>query len=289
MKVVMATSPGHGRPNEDFVGAVPGAVVLIDGAGIPGSEAVCSHGTAWYAHTLGATLLGQLSRAPDTELVAALGDAIDQVAGQHRHTCDLASPISPQATVAVVRYDEERLDYLVLADVFVMLDSPASGPQVLTDPREVDARNEVSTALDGLTAGTAEHERAMRAATAELRSRRNQPGGYWIAKDDPAAATQAVTGSVPVGQLDGTALLSNGASRIVDPYGLVAWPTALDLMRAQGPDVIIRRVRAAEGDGRRTDDATVAFCDLRGSSQTAEDDRVDDVKAIEVDCWPDTC
>ena len=166
MQVSMATSAGHDRPNEDFVGAVPGAVVLLDGAGIPGMESVCSHGVAWYAHTLGATLLGLLSRGPGEDLVTALGDAIGQVAGQHRHTCDLASPISPQATVAVVRYDEERLDYLVLADVFVVLDSPASGRQVLTDPREVDARNDVSAALDGLTAGSAEHDRAMRSATA---------------------------------------------------------------------------------------------------------------------------
>jgi hypothetical protein len=264
MKVAMATCPGHDRPNEDFVGAVPGAVVVIDGAGIPGMESVCSHGVAWYAHTLGATVLGQLSRQPGTELVEALGDAIDQVAGQHRHTCDLANPISPQATVAVVRYDEERLDYLVLADVFVVLDSPASGPQVLTDPREVDARNDVSVALDGLTAGTAEHERAMRAATTELQARRNRPGGYWIAKDDPAAAAQAVTGSVPVGQLDGAALLSNGASRIVDPYGLADWPTVLGLLRTHGPKGPIRRIRDAETDGRSSDDATVAYTDLRG-------------------------
>ncbi len=51
-------------------------------------------------------------------------------------------------------------------------------------------------ALDGLTAGTPEYERAMLSATDELRARRNRPGGYWIAKDDPEAAAQAVTGSV---------------------------------------------------------------------------------------------
>lgn len=269
----MATSPGHDRPNEDFVGAVPGAVVLVDGAGIPGMESVCSHGVAWYAHTLGAALLGQLSRTPGQQLAAALGEAIDHVAGQHRHTCDLESPISPQATVAVIRYDEDRLDHLVLADAYVVLDLSVSGAQVLTDPREVDARTEVSTALDGLTAGTAEHERAMRSATGELRARRNRPGGYWVAKDDPAAAAEAVTGSVPLGELDGAALLSNGASRIVDPYRLADWPTALLLMRTHGPDEVIRRVREAEADGRRPDDATVAWCDVRGSSQSVEDDR----------------
>ena len=57
MKVAMATSPSHvGRPNEDFIGAAPGIVVLLDGAGIPGTEEICRHGVAWYSHTLGTTL-----------------------------------------------------------------------------------------------------------------------------------------------------------------------------------------------------------------------------------------
>lgn len=249
MKVVLASSPGRdGRPNEDFVGAVPGAVVLLDGAGIPGAEAICRHGVAWYSHTLGATLLGRLSRDPGADLVEALADSIEQVAGHHRHTCDLASPISPQSTVAIVRFDGDRADYLLLADVFVVLDSSDAGPQVLTDPREVDVRNECTS-------------------VAEFRAWRNQPGGYWIAKDDPHAATQAVTGSIPLGQLYGAALLSNGASRLVDPYRLAEWPGVLDLIRTKGPDEILRRVRAAEAvatgsarDVRHADDATVADC-----------------------------
>ncbi len=264
MKVAMATSPGHGRTNEDFVGAVPGAVVLLDGAGIPGMESVCSHGVAWYSHTLGAIVLGRLSREPGTDLVDALADGIEEVAGQHRHTCDIASSISPQATVAIIRYDEDRLDYLLLADVFVVLDSAETGPQVLTDPREVDARSEILTGLEGLSVGTPEYERVLPSLTEAFRSRRNQPGGFWIAKDDPEAARQAVTGSVPLDRLRGAALLSNGASRIVEPYGLAKWPDALDLMRTAGPADVIRRIRAAEtGSDHDPDDATAAYCDLR--------------------------
>jgi len=47
---MMATSAAArtGRGNEDFVGAVPTAVVLLDGAGgVSGSESVCRHGVAW--------------------------------------------------------------------------------------------------------------------------------------------------------------------------------------------------------------------------------------------------
>ena len=269
MKVMMASDSGHAdRPNEDFVGAVPGAAVLLDGAGIPGTNSICRHGVPWYTHTLGATLLAQLFREPGMDLVAALADSIEQVAGQHRHTCDIADPHSPQSTVAIIRFDADRADFLLLADVFVVLDSSAAGPQVVTDSREVDVRNECLSVLRGLQTGTPEYERAKLSVIDELRARRNRSGGYWIAKDDPQAATQAVTGSAPLGQLIGAALLSNGASRVVDPYCLAEWPAVLDLMRTKGPHEIIRRVREAEIEGATPDsglpdDATVAYCEPR--------------------------
>lgn len=258
----MATSPGHGRPNEDFVGAVPGAVVLIDGAGIPGTEAICHHGVAWYSHTLGTTLLGLLSRQPDLDLAPALAEAISRVADLHRETCDLANPSSPQATVAAVRFHADRVEHLVLADAFVVLDPPESGPQVVTDPREVDVRDECASALRGLAPGSPEYERVLPAVITAIRARRNQPGGYWVAKDDPRAATEAVTGSTAVASLTGAAVLSNGASRFVDPYRLGEWRDVVDLLRAKGPDEIVRRVRAAEGSGSdiySPDDASVAY------------------------------
>jgi hypothetical protein len=90
----MATRPGHpGRANEDFVGAVPGAVVLLDGAGIRGSEHLCRHGTAWFAHRLGTALLARLPASAD--LAALLAESISEVAALHHDTCDLADPSSP--------------------------------------------------------------------------------------------------------------------------------------------------------------------------------------------------
>lgn len=271
MRVAMASSPGHGRPNEDFVGAVPDALVLLDGAGIPNTEDVCRHGVAWYSHRLGAGLLDRLSRDPASDLVTALADGIHQLTAEHRGSCDVRDPSSPQATVAVVRVDEDRVDFLVLADSYVVLDRPGADPDAVTDPREVDVRRECTAALDSLVAGTPEHDRALGTAVEAFRARRNRPDGYWIAKDDPAAAAQAVTGSVARSDLAGAALLSNGASRLVDPYGLADWPAVVDCLRTSGPDELVRRVRRAEatfdrghswGSLRGPDDATAAYASL---------------------------
>ncbi|MGC4789597.1 hypothetical protein ACLQ22_17395 [Micromonospora sp. DT178] len=267
MYVSMATSAGRiGRPNEDFVGAVPGAAVLLDGAGIPGTESICCHGVAWFTHRLGGALLGRLSRDDGRNLAAILADAIGETAADHDSVCDIANPSSPHATVVIVRARRGRLDHLLLADSFLVLDQVRGGPQVITDEREVTVRRICSAPLDGVPGGTPEYDRLRDSCVEALRARRNQPGGYWIAKDDPHAAEEAVTGSRPLHDLDGAALLSNGASRIVSPYGLTDWPGVLDLLGADGPAEIIRRVRQAEVRARGgpddpvPDDATVAHC-----------------------------
>ena len=267
MRVSMATSAGQpGQPNEDFVGAVPVAAVLLDGAGIPDTESICSHGVAWYTHRLGGALLGRLSRDDGRDLAVILADAIEEIAADHRSTCDITNPSSPQATVVIVRAHGGRLDYLLLADSFLVLDQVGGGPQVITDEREVTTRRICSEPLAGVASGTPEYDRVRDSCIEALRALRNRAGGYWIAKDDPHAADEAVTGSRPLRDLDGVALLSNGASRIVSPYGLTGWPGVLELLGASGPAEIIRRVRQAETGssehpaGAVPDDATVAHC-----------------------------
>jgi hypothetical protein len=263
----MATSAGKaGQPNEDFVGAVPGAAVLLDGAGIPGTESICSHGVAWYTHRLGGALLGRLSRDDGRDLAAILATTIGEIAADHRTTCDITNPSSPQATVVIVRAHGGRLDYLLLADSFLVLGQVCGGPQLITDEREVTIRRICSAPLDGIVWGTPEYDRIRDSCIEALQARRNQPGGYWIAKDDPHAAEEAVTGSRPLHDLDSVALLSNGASRIVSPYGLTDWPGVLELLGASGPAEIIRCVRQAEARNSEDpnvstlDDATVAHC-----------------------------
>jgi hypothetical protein len=259
MDVRMATHSGHPeRGNEDFVGAVPGAVVVIDGAGIPGAESLCRHGVAWYAHSLGAALLGRLSLSDDLSLTDALAAAIGQVADSHRHTCDLANPSNPQATVCAMRLEADRADYLLLADTTLLLGTADGGVTALTDEREVAVRRACTGPLDGLTPGSPKYDAALPGVRAALRERRNQPGGYWIAREDPAAAAEAVTGSVALDDLTDAVLLSNGVTRLVDPYALMTWAELLDLTRASGPSRVLRMLRGHEPDESDRDDATLA-------------------------------
>ncbi|MCW6006407.1 hypothetical protein K1W54_17760 [Micromonospora sp. CPCC 205371] len=256
-----------GRVNEDFVGAVPTAAVLVDGAGgVSGMELVCRHGTAWHAYRLGTELVGLLPLGADRTLAALLAEAIERVADAHRATCDLADPRSPWATVGILRLRDGHADYLVLGDAVAVLDR-AGAPLAVSDHREVALAQPYRSALAALGEGSAEYEQVSREGTRVMRANRNRPGGYWVAKEDPRAAAEAITGSCSLAELTGAALLSNGASRIVDRFGLAGWPEVLALLASSGPAEVIARVRQAEASQAvAADDATIAYCtDLAGS------------------------
>ncbi|MER5999166.1 integrase [Nonomuraea angiospora] len=261
MRVAMASAAAGraDRANEDFTGAMPTAAVLVDGAGIPGTESICRHGVAWYANRLGGSLLGLLSLAQDLDLPAVLADAIEQVTDDHRDTCDVANRISPSAAVALLRVSNGLVEYLVLGDAYIVLDKAGSAPLVVSDPREIVISRSYEPALETAAKGSDKYHRILN----DLRSNRNQPGGFWVAKDDPRAADEAITGSCPISDLTdaGVVLLSNGASGIVDRFGLTDWPGVMAVLASSGPDEIIRRVRQAEArHAVAADDATIAHC-----------------------------
>jgi hypothetical protein len=197
----MATSPGHpGRGNEDFVGGVVDAVVLVDGAGIIGTEDICQHGVAWYAHRLGATILARLSGAEagvDANLTAVVAAAIDEVTDAHRDTCNVADPSSPSATVAVVRVTDGRADHLVLGDSVLVFDAFDSSAQVVEDRREPEIARPFGEELAALDPGSPDFERRRSELRTLFRQRRNQPGGFWVAKDSGSAGSSDVLSPRP--------------------------------------------------------------------------------------------
>lgn len=270
MRVSLASeSAGPGRENEDFVAASPAAVVLLDGSGTPvGSESGCIHGVAWYSRMLGSTLLTSMTQStgPLTELLA---EGIKATTSLHDFTCDVTHPGSPSATVVMLRRTGDLLDWLVLADSVLILDIGEPEPTVICDDREARIGARYRKRMDSLDAGTPEHVAAHREYVETLRRHRNRDGGFWVASVDPLAAEHALTGSMPVREVRAAALLSDGASRLADRFGLTTWRGLLDILAQSGPDELIRQVRAAEHSdphghrwprGKTHDDATACYC-----------------------------
>jgi hypothetical protein len=267
MRAAIITEPGaQDLANEDWAGVAPGLAVVLDGLSAPeGTGTGCRHGTPWYVAQLGPRLL-TLASDPTHGLVHALAEAIRQVADLHPE-CDLAHPGTPSATVVLLRALGERADYLVLADAVMLLDT-SDGLRVVTDDRVNHLATNERAAASRLPTGSARHLRRRVQLTTALRRARNRPGGYWVAAADPLAATQAITGSLARKELHRAVLLSDGASRLVDIFGLATWNELLMLLDESGPGELVRRVRSAEAadpQGRRwprtksSDDATAIY------------------------------
>jgi hypothetical protein len=79
--------------------------------------------------------------------------------------------------------------------------------------------------------------RGMAELVTEQRRHRSHPGGFWVAGTDPAAARHALTDTAPRAGLHRAAVLSDGATRLVDRFGLLDWPGFLAVRRLLPPDL----------------------------------------------------
>lgn len=272
--------------NEDLVHAGPASTWLLDGASVPrGLVSCCERGAAWYVACITQALKDALETCPDVELRTAVATAIDEVRLQHRAACGVASPaVGPSATLALVRSRGQLLDWLVLGDATLLLNT---GEEVvhISDGRlaalNPGLRAQIRSRLRGGGGYDSEEHRRLVALLVDAeRAARNTAGGYWIAGDDPGAADHALTGTIAIGTgpdaVRGLALLSDGADRAVRLFGLYpGWRELFAALTDDGPAAVIARVRRAEDDdphGRahprtsRSDDATALLLpDLRGA------------------------
>jgi len=229
MRVALATGPGTpGWPNEDFAAISPGAAVLLDGA------------TSRRGADIGCVHgVAWYARVLGTTLLAAI----------------VAEPRVSLALALTGAIGEVRALHEDTCD----LGNPDSPAATVTAVRAAAGGIEYLALSDSSIAadyGDADPPLVI-------------TGAAWPAAGaSPAAAAAAVTGTLPLAGLRGIALLSDGATRITDTYGLLSWPAVIGVVRDDGPGELIRQVRAAEDDDpdrvrwprhKARDDATALY------------------------------
>ncbi|MEV4920123.1 protein phosphatase 2C domain-containing protein [Streptomyces tirandamycinicus] len=264
MRFELATVPGTAeRPNEDWASlALPasgqgGSLVVLDGVTPPRGGDGCVHGVPWFTSHLGGALLELSGSRRDMPLAEALALSIRRTADAHRDSCDLSHVRTPQATVVAVRWNGESVEHLVLSDSTLLLEAPDGVVHAVLDDRLDRIPSEVLRSLS---------------ATDALR---NRDGGFFTAAADPAVAARAVTGTTPRADVRAVAALTDGASRWTDLFAEGSWADLMELLRKEGPNGLIGRVRALEAaDARRGgetrwkthDDATAVYAELQAPS-----------------------
>ncbi|WP_328438593.1 protein phosphatase 2C domain-containing protein [Streptomyces sp. NBC_00444] len=261
MRTEVVSEPGDPtHPNEDFASlALPasgqgGTVVVLDGVTPPKDGTGCLHSVPWYCARLGGALTELTVSLPDVPLAEALASAIARTAESHAQTCDLSHPRTPQATVVLARWSPRTVEYLVLSDSALLLESPDATITPLLDDR-LSRLPRTSLTTDAIADATV----------------RNKEGGFYTAAADPTVAARAVTGALPRHEVRSLAALTDGATRWVEKFAAGNWADCFDLVRKEGAGELVARVRALElADTERVhlrgskthDDATVVYAEL---------------------------
>ena len=251
-----------------------GTLVLLDGVTPPAGDVGCLHSVPWFTARLGGAL-GELSTSrPDLTLPEILAAAISRTADAHRDTCDLSHPRTPQATVVLARWDAERFAYLVLSDSALLVSGPGGTVDAVLDRRLDELPPAVRALRDAVRAlprGSAEREALGREYGAAVEALRNAEGGFHTAAADPSVAALAVTGTLPRAAVTALAALTDGGGRWVETFREGDWADCLALLRKDGPQGLVDRVReleradpdgAAFPRGKRHDDAAVVYAEL---------------------------
>ncbi|MET9830513.1 hypothetical protein ABZ078_14595 [Streptomyces sp. NPDC006385] len=262
MQTQLVSEPGDpSRRNEDFASvALPasgqgGALVVLDGVTPPRGETGCLHSVPWFTARLGGALTELTVSLPDVPLADALTHALTRTADSHAETCDLSHPRTPQATVALARWSAATVEYLVLSDSALLVESPDGAVTPYLDDR-LSRLPRASLATDALI-------------DAHIR---NKEGGFFTAAADPSVAARAVTGVLPRARVRALAALTDGATRWVETFREGDWGDCFTFVRKEGARALVERVRALEaadaeeraflGRSKTHDDATVVYAEL---------------------------
>lgn len=86
----------------------------------------------------------------------------------------------------------------MLADFVLALANAGGAIKTVIDDREAKVGTRFRREVDDIPNGSAEHDAALNRYLSTMLAHRNTVGGFWVAADDPHAATQAFTGSTPI-------------------------------------------------------------------------------------------
>jgi hypothetical protein len=266
--------------SEDRVDAADSAAWLLDGASAHDDPKACAdHDASWFVRHLSDALAAELRQPASRDLRDALAAAIERVTTLHERLCPHRLPgHGPSATAVIVRLRGDALEYLVLGDSALLVQTANGEVHHHSDSRLATVaphlRDAIHHALhDGHGYDHPDHHDRVRTLHEAEQATRNSNDGYWIAADDPRAASHSLTGQYALSNAEPVrrlALVSDGITRAVTHLHLYHdWRELSNSLFEPGIPATITRIRRAElGDPHGTqrprtspsDDAAAITC-----------------------------
>jgi len=240
------SSPGSGS-NEDRTGASGQLSWVIDGA----TPLEGTHRARVQTMRLVDRIDEGLQEA-GTSNGAALDDALGLLRriASDTSTTRRRGAILPTAAVGIVEVHDDRLDYFLLGDVTVAVDT--GGSVFAASDHRVGRFDAVSiAAIASAQARGMTLEEARASALPVLRSNRlrgNSAGAYWIvAPGSPEAVDHGIRASVPLSRAFTLLVASDGFARLVDLFrSPTDWSELLHSARERSLEELVAELRQLE-------------------------------------------
>lgn len=218
MQVTRAQWPDP-EHSQDRVYATDHAAIVLDGASpfVP-VEVRTDH----YVETLGTHLAAALQAAPTRDLAKVVAEAITATAD----ALQLTAGGSPSSTISIARARNDVVDLYALGDSTIYYGNEQT-TLTLTDARiaelGIPEHHQYRQRLADGHGYDATHRELLQRLQQQQRQQRNQPGGYWIAETNPAAAHHAYTTTVATTDITWAVLATDGAYGPITHLGLDNW------------------------------------------------------------------
>lgn len=224
--------PGTEHPSQDLWGSSFNTVWVIDGASRANGEE--NNAAAKWVGTLSSGIRRAVFAHSQSSLNTILAEAIAYARGNY-------SSWHPSAAVCIARVNDTTAELLVLGDCMILAKHTTDGAvSIFTDTRlNTVAVSKRETFIRSLHSSNSDNTELLhkRLLAAEARAC-NMPGGYWIARDNPDAASHAVTAELA--DVSSLVLMTDGASGLLDAGDT---GTVFDNMLVQ-PEQELQRLRS---------------------------------------------
>ncbi len=263
--------------NEDIGNIVSNAAWVLDGATSLSDKNITPLKTEakWYVEKLNHYFENHMMDNSSKELSSIVKESIKKTRLEFFDFLDkeIDEVDEPAASCAMVRWENNILEYFVLCDCTFVLFRNGKVVKKITDDRidkfEEEIRKKIKHLIEDRRMSLTNARRKVFPIIKKVRRLRNEAGNYWVLSFDPKAVEKAIHDKIELKKGDEVYLFTDGFGRIVDKYSeFEDWQEAIEYINSQGGEKVfslLRRIEKNDVEGekyirtRASDDATLSI------------------------------